>query len=304
LRPSCGPRARRRHGRARVTASSRVPRARESGRGRERRQWLTGDEPAVRGGGPGRRWAQRRFAAGGPVLGQCVGALARGGAGGPRGGLNLVRGGRGGGCSRGGGGASRRGCRRWAQGGGRGLEGGALGSWRREGAALPTQFLAGPTEKEREEKEETHRRGRRRRRFANWARGRGGEGWPKLVRGRRSSGRAFYRRAGARGAVELPDSGELPSAAINGAQRCRGDATARWYRRGRWSRGGGRSGAKLPCAAEWQRGGRRRRPEVTSARGRRTYDEAADPWGRLVRGSERVRGRVADGWGRLVSESG
>jgi hypothetical protein len=122
------------------------------------------------------------------------------------------------------------------------------------------------------------------------------------VRGRRSSGEAFYRRAGAREAVELPDSGELPSAAINGAQRCRGDATARWYRRGRWSRGGGRSGAKLPCAAGWQRGGRRRWPEVTSARGRRTDDEAADPWGQLVRGSERARERVADGWGRLVSE--
>jgi hypothetical protein len=43
---------------------------------------------------PGRRWARRRFAAGGPVLGQCVGALARGGAGEPRGGLNLARGGR------------------------------------------------------------------------------------------------------------------------------------------------------------------------------------------------------------------
>jgi hypothetical protein len=103
--------------------------------------------------------------------------------------------------------------------------------------------------------------------------------------------------------VELPDSGELPSAAINGAQHCRGDATARWYRRGRWSRGGGRSGAKLPCAAGWQRGGRRRRPEVTSARGRRTDDEAADLWGRLVRGSECARERAADGWGRLVSES-
>jgi hypothetical protein len=122
------------------------------------------------------------------------------------------------------------------------------------------------------------------------------------VRGRRSSGEAFYRRAGARGAVELPDSGELPGAAINGAQRRRGDATAGRYRRGRWSRGGGRSGAKLSCVAGWQRGGRRRRPEVTSARGRRTDDEAADPWGHLVRGSERARERVADGWGRLVSE--
>jgi hypothetical protein len=102
--------------------------------------------------------------------------------------------------------------------------------------------------------------------------------------------------------VELPDSGELPGAAINGAQRRRGDATAGRYRRGRWSRGGGRSGAKLSCVAGWQRGGRRRRPEVTSARGRRTDDEAADPWGRWVRGSKRARERVADGWGRLVSE--
>jgi hypothetical protein len=102
--------------------------------------------------------------------------------------------------------------------------------------------------------------------------------------------------------VELPDSGELPSAAINGAQCRRGDATAGRYRRGRRSRGGGRSGAKLPCAAGWQRGGRRQRPEVTSARGRQTDDEAADLRGRLVSGSERARERVADGWGRLVSE--
>ena len=109
------------------------------------------------------------------------------------------------------------------------------------------------------------------------------------MRGRRSSGRAFYRRAGARGAVELPDSGELPGAAINGAQRRRGDATAGRYRRGRWSRGGGRSGAKLSCVAGWQRGGRRRRPEVTPARRRRTDDEAADRWGRSASGSERAR---------------
>jgi hypothetical protein len=189
-----------------------------------------------------------------------------------------------------------------ASGGERGLEGGAPGSRLREGAARLTQFLAGLTEKEREEEERTHRRGERRRRFANWARGRGGEGWPGLVRGRRGSGRAFYRRAGERGAVELPDSGELLGAAINGAQCRRGDATAGRYRRGRWSREGGRSGAKLPCAAGWQRGGRRRRPEVTSARGRRTEDEATDSRGRLVRGSERARERAADGWGRLVSE--
>jgi hypothetical protein len=177
-----------------------------------------------------------------------------------------------------------------ASGGERGLEGGAPGSRLREGAARLTQFLAGLTEKEREEEERTHRRGERRRRFANWARGRGGEGWPGLVRGRRGSRRAFYRRAG-EGAVELPDSGELPRAAINGTQCRRGDATAGRYRRGRWSRGGGRSGANLPCAAGWQREGRRRRPEVTSARGRRTGDEAPDTRGHPARGSERARER-------------
>ena len=41
---------------------------------------------------------------------------------------------------------------------------------------------------------------------------------------------------------------------------------------------------------------------MTSVRGRWTDDEAADPWGHLVRGGERARERVADGWGRLVSE--
>jgi hypothetical protein len=42
----------------------------------------------------GRRWARRRFAAGGPVLGPRGGALARAGAGDPRGRLDLARGGR------------------------------------------------------------------------------------------------------------------------------------------------------------------------------------------------------------------
>jgi hypothetical protein len=65
-------------------------------RGRTGRPW---------GKKPGRRWARRRFAAGGLVLGQWGGALARGGASEPRGGLNLARGG----CPRGGGGAPRRG---------------------------------------------------------------------------------------------------------------------------------------------------------------------------------------------------
>jgi hypothetical protein len=60
----------------------------------------SGAAPRVDGGAnrpsagekPGRRWARRRFAAGGPVLGQWVVALARGGSDKPRGGLNLARG--------------------------------------------------------------------------------------------------------------------------------------------------------------------------------------------------------------------
>jgi hypothetical protein len=87
------PKARRRRGRAGATASLQDPHVSESGggngamgrrRGRTDRPW---------GKKLGRRWARRRFAAGGPVLGQRGGALARGGAGEPRGGLNLARGG-------------------------------------------------------------------------------------------------------------------------------------------------------------------------------------------------------------------
>jgi hypothetical protein len=91
------PKARRRRGRAGATASPWGPYASESGgggggngatglrRGRTDCPW---------GKKPGRRWARRRFATGGPVLGQRGGALAQGGAGEPRGGLNLARGGR------------------------------------------------------------------------------------------------------------------------------------------------------------------------------------------------------------------
>jgi hypothetical protein len=85
----------RRRGRAGMTPSPRGPHTSESGiEGGKRRYGRRRGEPAVRGGEPGRRWARRRFAAGGPVLGQRVGALAREGAGEPRGGLNLARGGR------------------------------------------------------------------------------------------------------------------------------------------------------------------------------------------------------------------
>jgi hypothetical protein len=135
--------------------------------------------------------------------------------------------------------------------------------------------------------------------------GEGGGWWLRPVRGRKELGRAFYRRSGAKGAVELPDSGELPGATINGAQRRRGDATAGRYWRGRWSRGGGRSGAKLPCVAGWQRGGGRRRwPEVTAAKRRRKDDEAADKRGYSARGSERAREREQLTGGVALPERG
>jgi hypothetical protein len=70
------------------------PHASESGGGGNGVTVDGGANRSPAGREPGRRWARRRFAAGGPVLGQCVGALARGGAGEPRGGLNLARGGR------------------------------------------------------------------------------------------------------------------------------------------------------------------------------------------------------------------
>jgi hypothetical protein len=50
-------------------------------------------ELAERGRKAGRRWARRRFAAGGPVLGPRGGCLARAEAGDSRGRLNLARGG-------------------------------------------------------------------------------------------------------------------------------------------------------------------------------------------------------------------
>jgi hypothetical protein len=66
----------------------------------------------------------------------------------------------------------------------------------------------------------------------------GGEGWPRLVRGRRSSERAFYRRAREGGRWSFSALVSYIAPPINAAQRCRGDTTAGRYRRGRWSRGG------------------------------------------------------------------
>jgi hypothetical protein len=93
-RPSYGPRARetaRARGSDSVTAG---PPVSESGGGGVTVQRVDdASEPAVRGRKAGRRWARRRFAAGGPVLGPRGGGLARAGAGDPRGRLDLARGG-------------------------------------------------------------------------------------------------------------------------------------------------------------------------------------------------------------------
>jgi hypothetical protein len=92
-------------------------------------------EPAEWGRKAGRRWARRRFAAGGPVLGPRGGGLARAEAGDSRGRLNSARGGWEGAVR--GEVAELRGGdrRRWALGEVLGLGSGASGSWLREGAA-------------------------------------------------------------------------------------------------------------------------------------------------------------------------
>jgi hypothetical protein len=95
-------------------------------------------EPAERGRSAGRRWARRRFVAGGPVLGPREGGLARAEAGDSEGRLNSARGGWEGAVH--GEVAEFRGgdrCR-WALGEGLGLGSGASGSWPCEGAAWST----------------------------------------------------------------------------------------------------------------------------------------------------------------------
>jgi hypothetical protein len=77
-----------------VTASPRGPHVSESGGGNGATGRRRGRTGRPRGKKPGRRWARRRFTAGDPVLGPRGGALARGGAGEPRGRLDLARGGR------------------------------------------------------------------------------------------------------------------------------------------------------------------------------------------------------------------
>jgi hypothetical protein len=79
----------RRRGRAGATASLRAhPSARAGGGGVTAPRVDGASEPDVRGRKAGRRWARRRFAAGGPVLGPRGGCLARAEAGDPRGRLD------------------------------------------------------------------------------------------------------------------------------------------------------------------------------------------------------------------------
>jgi hypothetical protein len=108
-RPSCGPSRGDGAGTRGADAVAAGPHVSESGGGNGATVRRRGRTSRPRGKKPGRRCARRRFAAGGPVLGLRGGALARGGAGEPRGGLNLAIGGREGGCPRGGGGAPWRG---------------------------------------------------------------------------------------------------------------------------------------------------------------------------------------------------
>jgi hypothetical protein len=127
---SAGARERRRHRGAHSSARA------EGGNGAAgRRRGRTG---RPRGRKPGRRWARRRFAASGPVLGPRGGGLARAGAGDPRGRLNLARGGREGAVR--GEVAELRGGdrRRWSLGDGLGRGSGALSSRHCEEAARLT----------------------------------------------------------------------------------------------------------------------------------------------------------------------
>jgi hypothetical protein len=79
----------------------------------------------------------------------------------------------------------------------------------------------------REKRGTAYRRGRRRRRFRELVSGEGGEWWLRLVRGRRCSGRPFYRRPREGERRSSAGAGEVHSAGINAAQRRRRDLTAR-----------------------------------------------------------------------------
>jgi hypothetical protein len=151
-------------------------------------------------------------------------------------------------------------------------------------------LLAGPTEG-REKRGTTYWRGRRRRRFCELGSGEGGEWWLRPVRGRRCSGRPFYRRPREGEWRSSAGAGEVHSAGVNAAQHQRRDLTAGAVPGKDAVKRRGRGGAKLSCAARgWARGrqwrGRRR---VV----REEDDEAADRWGRSASVREHAR---ESGW--------
>jgi hypothetical protein len=206
------------------TVSAMGPRARESGRGDSvSARWGTG-EPADPWGKPGCRRVQWRFAAGGPVPGDRVGAKEREEAGEPKGGSNFTKGDWEGADH--GGVAELRGGSRCRRGlGGDSGHGSGVPSLRCcSDAAVPSELLA-------EQLEGGGGEG------AHWSGWRGGgagaielgEG-EKSDRGRcrawRSSGRPFYRRS--RGGEQRcqVDASEVPRDGVNGAQRRRRDRTA------------------------------------------------------------------------------
>jgi hypothetical protein len=117
--------------------------------------------------------------------------------------------------------------------------------------------------------------------------GEGGEWWLRPVRGRRCSGRPFYRRPREGERRSSAGAGEVHSAGINVAQRRRRDLTAGAVPGKDTVKRRGRGGAKLSCAVRgWARG---RRWRGRRWRGRRRVvreedDEAAERWGRSTSG--------------------
>jgi hypothetical protein len=167
-------------------------------------------EPAVRRERKtGCRWARRRFAAGGLVLGPRGGGLARAGAGDPRGRLDSARGDREGAVR--GEVAELRGgdCRRWSLGEGLGRGSGVLSSRQCEEAARLSQSLAGPTEREREEGEELTGEGED-----------GGASRIGLGRGEEGGGRGRCGEGGARGDLFIGARGEGSGGARRAPVRC------------------------------------------------------------------------------------
>jgi hypothetical protein len=134
----------------------------------------------------------------------------------------------------------------------------------------------------------------------------GGEGWLRPVRGRRSSGRPFYRRPreGERRSSAVPVRRTVPELMPHSGD----DETTRWWCRARTRPlRRGRGGAQLPCAARRRRRGQRRWPEVTvmgrtRGGGRRTTKWLTTGAGLPVGVSVRERGRLAGGVGSSARE--